>query len=405
MASEVVSRPLPLRVLALAETETVSGAVKPVLSFYRTCRQCEAGAVELSLAPFERSHAGSASRPNQLSQAAAALGVPVYRLREHFRYDPRTILQLRKLVREINPHIIETHNSKSHFVVQISGLRKKRPWVAFHHGHTRADFRVRLYEGLDRWSLRAPTQVVAVCGAFAQQLVGMGVPREKIVVLHGSVELAPERNFSFEDLQAKKARLGISGTERIVLAIGRLSKEKAYPDLVTAIAELRRLHPALPVRLIILGEGPERPTIEAAIRSAGLERGVSLPGHMRDVSPYYEVADVLAISSLSEGSPNVLLEAMAASVPVVASAVGGIPEIVTDQQQALLVHPRDPRALADALACILTNRCLAQALSRAARSLAATRFSPEQRARTLIELYSNVYQNWQSLYGTHRPSR
>jgi glycosyltransferase involved in cell wall biosynthesis len=376
--------------------------MKPVLSFYRTCRQCEAGAVELSLAPFERGHAGSASRPNQLSQAAAALGIPVYRLQEHFRFDPRTILQLRKLVREINPHIIETCHSKSHFVVQISGLGKKRPWVAFHHGHTRADFRVRLYEALDRWSLRAPTQVVAVCSAFAQQLVGMGIPREKIVVLHSSVELAPERNFNFEDLQAKKARLGISGTERIVLAIGRLSKEKAYPDLVAAIAELRRLHPELPVRLIILGEGPERLTIEAAIRSAGLERGVSLPGHMRDVSPYYEVADVFAISSLSEGSPNVLLEAMAAGVPVVASAVGGIPEIVTDQQQALLVRPRDPRALAAALARILTNRRLAQALSQAARSLAAARFTPEQRARALMELYSNVYQNWQSLYGPIR---
>ena len=402
MAPEVVSRPLPLRILTLAETETVSGTMKPVLSFYRTCRQCEAGAVELSLAPFERSPAGSASRPNQLSRAAAALGVPTYRLQEHFRYDPRTISQLRKLVREINPHIIETHHSKSHFVLQISGLGKKRPWVAYHHGHTRAHFRLRLYEGLDRWSLRAPTQVVAVCGAFAQQLVGMGIPREKIVVLHSSVELAPERNFNFEDLQAKKASLGISGTERIVLAIGRLSKEKAYPDLVAAIAELRRSHPELPVRLIILGEGPERSTIEAAIRSAGLERGVSLPGHIRDVSPYYEVADVFAISSLSEGSPNVLLEAMAAGVPVVASAVGGIPEIVTDQQQALLVRPRDPRALADALACILTNRRLAQALSRAARSLAATRFSHEQRARALLELYRNVYQNWQSLYGPIR---
>jgi len=402
MASEVVSHPLPLRVLALIEAETVTGIVKNLLSFYRTCRQFEASVVALSLAPFERGHTGSACRPNQLSQAAAALGVPVYRLQERFRFDPHTILQLRQLVREINPHIIETHHSKSHFVVQISGLRKKRPWVAFHHGHTRAHFRMRLYEGLDRWSLRAPTQVVAVCGAFAQRLVGMGVPREKIVVLHSSVELAPERNFSFEDLQAKKARLGISGTERIVLAIGRLSKEKAHPDLVAAVAELCRLYPELPVRLIILGEGPERSTIEAAIRSAGLGRGVSLPGHMRDVSPFYEIADVFAISSHSEGSPNVLLEAMAAGVPVVASAVGGIPEIVTDQQQALLVRPRDPRALADALARILTNRCLAQALSQAARSLAATRFAPEQRARALIELYSHVYQNWQSLYGPIR---
>jgi glycosyltransferase involved in cell wall biosynthesis len=399
VAPEVVSRPLPLRVLALVEAETVTGPVKNLLSFYRACRQCEASVVELSLAPFERGHADSANRPNQFSQAAVALGVPAYRLQEHFRFDPRTILQLQKLVREINPHVIQTHHTKSHFVLQISGLGKNRPWVAFHHGYTRVHFRQRLYDRLGRWSLRAPTQVVTVCGAFAQQLVRLGVPREKIVVLHNSVELMPERNFSFEDLQAKKARLGISGTERIVLAIGRLSKEKAYPDLVAAIAELRRLHPELPVRLIILGEGTERPAIEAAIRSAGLERGVDLPGHMRDVSPYYEVADVFVISSHSEGSPNVLLEAMAAGVSVVASAVGGIPEIVTDQLQALLVRPRDPRALADALARILTNQRLAQALSRAARSLVATRFSPEQRARTLIELYSNIYQNWQSLYG------
>jgi glycosyltransferase involved in cell wall biosynthesis len=102
----------------------------------------------------------------------------------------------------------------------------------------------------------------------------------------------------------------------------------------------------------------------------------------------------MAIPSLSEGSPNVLLEAMAAGVPVVSTAVGGIPEIVGNGKHAILVPPGDPAAMAGAIDVLLSNSDTADKLARAARNLAAAKYSPEQRARLLIKLYSDVLAKW-----------
>jgi L-malate glycosyltransferase len=215
--------------------------------------------------------------------------------------------------------------------------------------------------------------------------------RERITVLHNAVELAAARyEADGNQLQAKKTRFGIRPNDRIVLAIGRLSKEKAHTDLVFAMARLLELNPELRVQLIILGEGVERASIEETVRSTGLQDVVKLPGHVNDVSGYYQIADVMAISSLSEGSPNVLLEAMAAGLPVVSTAVGGIPEIVKNGKHAILVRPGDPDAMARAIAVLLSDSDAANKLARAARNLAAAEYSPEQRARLLIKLYRDV---------------
>ncbi len=176
----------------------------------------------------------------------------------------------------------------------------------------------------------------------------------------------------------------------MILAIGRLSKEKAHTDLVAAVALLKERKPEAPVCLVIVGEGPERAIIEQAVRSAGLQDVVKMPGHVSDVREFYESADVMVISSVSEGSPNVLLEAMAAGVPIVTTAVGGIPEIVSDREHALLVPPRDPAAMAEAIDSVLSNPDAAEKLAIAARTLAATEYSPEGRARSLVELYRSV---------------
>ena len=140
-----------------------------------------------------------------------------------------------------------------------------------------------------------------------------------------------------------------------------------------------------------LGEGRERAAIERTIQELGLQQAVELTGHVRDVRPYYRRAQVLAISSVSEGSPNVLLEAMAAGVPVVATAVGGIPEIVSHGETALLVKPCDPVSLAAALNQVLSDHGLAARLAGNARQLIAERYSPQARAQALMDLYLQTW--------------
>ena len=152
--------------------------------------------------------------------------------------------------------------------------------------------------------------------------------------------------------------------------------------------QLRKMRPDRKVRLILVGDGPERGRISEAVQSAEMGDCVVFAGQLKDVAPYYDAADVVAIPSLSEGSPNVLLEAMAFGVPVVATAVGGIPEIVTNRESALLVPPRNPGALAEAIDELLSNPSSAGNMARQAREKVERDYSPESRAKALLEIYT-----------------
>ena len=117
---------------------------------------------------------------------------------------------------------------------------------------------------------------------------------------------------------------------------------------------------------------------------------MTFTGQLSDIQPFYAMADVLVLPSHSEGSPNVLLEAMAANLPIVATAVGGVPEIVEDSKSALLVPASDPTAMATAIARVLADRHLAEQLTQNSAALVATRYAPEKYVRSLVEIYRKV---------------
>jgi glycosyltransferase involved in cell wall biosynthesis len=319
---------------------------------------------------------------------------------EGFRFDPRVVPQLRRLVERLRPDVIETHHVKSHLIVRLSGVWKKRPWIAFHHGYTDTDFRSPIYNSLDRWSLPAAARIVTMNRVFRQQLAARGAPEDRMTVLHNAVQAPPgcRAGVDAAALARKKTDLGMSPDEKIILCVGRLSREKAQIDLVAALQQLRQMRPSRAVRLIMVGDGPERSRIAQAGESAGLGSSVVFAGQRGDVRPYYEAADVLAIPSLSEGSPNVLLEAMAFGIPVVATWVGGIPEIVTHGETALLVPPRSPQAMAEAIDVLLSNPGTAVSLAEKARRRVERDYSPQARANSLIEIYNQLYRS------AHKPS-
>lgn len=385
-----------MRIFILMEALSVTGPAKNFLEFCRTYPAlANSPSLHISLAVFARTNGKSPqSTDNEFLRTASNLGIELHHIGENFRFDPLVIRRLRGLVERLNPDLVETHFAKSHTLLRLSGLWKHWPWIGFHHGDSRPRLRSRVYNWSGHKSLRTAERVVTVSEASKKLLVEDGIPSSRIFVLHNAVRSAPERP-SPESAKELRAQISIAPDERVILAVGRLSYEKAYVDLVAAMKNLCDAQPQLPVRLIILGEGPERPRIEHAIAEAGLRNRVLLRGQVSNVQPYFEMADVVAISSLSEGSPNVLLEAMAAGIPVVATAVGGIPEIASAGVHALLVKPAEPRAMAESLASVLLNQSLAQGLALAARNLVAAKYTPEGRTQSLIDLYTQVYDRWQ----------
>ena len=386
-----------IKLLSIIEATTVTGPVKNLLGFCRLA--CSPGVtaaglpcIQVSIATFERAvGAGSdgGAAPNAFVAAARAAGVEVDVIGERFRFDPRVVGELRRVVGRRAPHIVQTHSVKSHFLARLAGLGHGRPWVAYHHGYTTTDLKMRAYNRLNRWSLPAAERVITVCGPFAERLTREGVRPERISVRHNSVVAPPPVNE--DERRALRERLGASDEgARVVLAVGRLSREKGHADLVRAFAKLRELHPGLNVRLVVVGEGPERGRVEAEARAAGVLGQIVFAGHTANVRPYYAATDVLALPSHSEGSPNVLLEAMAAGLPVVATSVGGVPEIATDGENALLVPAHDTAAFAAALGRLLTDEALAERLGRAAAACAVAEFSPESYARGLVRIYQQL---------------
>jgi glycosyltransferase involved in cell wall biosynthesis len=385
-----------IRLLAIMEGSTLSGPAKNLLEFCRIARELDEGPIiEPSLVFFERLPPNPSAEPivpHELMQQAVRDHIPAECIPERYTFDHQVIGHLRKVVERVAPDVIQTHMFKSHLLVRACGLNKHRAWVAFFHGYTSSTLRRDLLAQLDRWSMRAPSQVVAVSDSFARQLVSArGIPRARIMVLHNAIDpgwLTPRT--ASRDTSSPEVAPVIAQGEKLVLAVGRLSKEKGFPDLIVAIGHLKQANPGLAVRLAIVGEGLERPVIEEAVRRAGLEQHVSLVGHIKDVRPYYRAADLMVISSLREGSPNALLEAMAAGVPVVSTAVGGIPEIVSHGETALLVPPRDPVALANAIQQLFSDPALAEMMAGRARELIDTHYSPFSRAQTLVSLYQRL---------------
>jgi glycosyltransferase involved in cell wall biosynthesis len=391
-----------IKLLAVIEATTVSGPAKNLLGFFRLLRSPEfqtedVPRMEFSIVTFHRSgrlklddNGSSVTKRPQNAFVAAALaqGVEVDVISERFLFDPGVIGHLRKFVARRAPNVVQTHMVKSHFLTKLSGIGREYPWVAYHHGYTSTDLKMRGYNQLNRWSLPSAARVITVCGAFAEQLSKAGVQKNRIVICHNSVTpapgIAPELTLSLRE------QLGITTVDRVILSVGRMSKEKGHIDLIRALAALRELNPTLNSKLVIVGEGPERQHIAMAAARADLANHVIFAGHTNTPEKYYAMADALALPSHSEGSPNVLLEAMAAGVPVVATAVGGVPEIATNEQNALLVPAGDMKGFALALNRLLSNNELATILAQAARKHVLENFSPTANARSLLRVYEEL---------------
>lgn len=380
-----------MRVLSVVEGTWVTGPIKPLMMFAGLAREGGDGrpAVDLSLVTTARAK-DKETPSNLLLTAAAAAAIRVDVLRERRAWDLRVLTQLCRVIESHQPDVVETHQVKCHFILaqalQWRRVRKTFAWIAYHHGYTRASLKLRLYERLDRWSLQKPDRIVTVCKPFAAELIENGAPGNRVAVIPNTVE--PRPTPADAEIAALRRQWGLQAEDGVILSVGRLSPEKGHLDLITAFRQWLAVSPPQQrFVLLMVGDGPDRPRLEKA--AADLGDRVRFLGHQADVWPLYFIADIFVLPSHSEGSPLVLLEAMAARRAIVATAVGGTPETVEDDVSAVLVPPRNVEQLSAALRQLSADRDRRDRLGRSALE-ALKRFSPEAYRDRILTLYRDV---------------
>jgi len=308
--------------------------------------------------------------------------VPVVVPNRGYRQEYR---QIGDLCRRLWPHLVHTHGYRPDLIGGTAARRLGVPVVTTIHGFTGGGLKNRFYEALQRRSLRRFDAVCAVSRRLARDLAWDGVPAERIrVVPNGwNGEPAPL------DRAAARRALGITGDQFQIGWVGRLSLEKGPDTLIEALGRLGHI----PYVVSFLGDGPERMRLERITSASPLAWRVRWHGTVPDAGRLLAAFDALILSSRTEGMPIVLFEAMAAGVPVIATDVGGVPEVVTPRE-AILVPPDDSDALALAIEAVYHDRAAAANRAAAARRRLYEEFDL---SRTL-ELYEALYRDLRPEY-------
>jgi glycosyltransferase involved in cell wall biosynthesis len=299
--------------------------------------------------------------------------------------DPGLVLQARRIVREHGIDVVQTHGYKSHVIGFVLRLMCGTRWIAFAHGFTDDDWKIRLYNRIDLAVLRGADRVVTVSASTKALLVANGVREKKIRLIYNAIESNDDNpGTPAEEL---RRRLGIRRGEQVVGVIGRLSPEKGQTVFLRALARAARVCPD--VKALLIGDGQDRSMLEDYCRDHGLSGRVIFTGYRENIADYYRVLDVLVLPSLSEGLPNTVLEAMSFGIPVIATRVGGVPEII-QRDEGVLVDPGDHDALADRMAELLQNESLRKTIGERGRGSLHPRFAPDHRARQILSVYDEL---------------
>lgn len=317
----------------------------------------------------------------ELLKRLQSAGVKVVGLKRRSRLDLLAWRPLVRLLRSGNVDVLHGHLFGSNVWAAMLGRACRVPVVVAHE-HMWAYSGGRTRALLDREVVaRFSDAFVAVSASGRRQMIEVErIAGEKIVVIpNGIPEMSPGNGPHL------RKELGIPPGATLIGSVGHLRPEKAYEVLLEAATEL-----SPEVHVLVAGEGSERAKLERLRSHLGLDRRVHLPGARRDVADVLSALDVAVCCSDFEGGPLSVMEYMAASLPVVATRVGGLPELIIDGETGLLVPPRDPHALARGIERLLGDRVLAHSLAREGAALQAAGHELGAWNRRIASLYREL---------------
>jgi glycosyltransferase involved in cell wall biosynthesis len=362
-------------ILFLISSEGFYGAESHLLTLAEALRDAGCNCVLAVFCDVRQPH-------TEVAEHASRRGLTVELIPCRGRLDWRAVVHIRELIRNHRADIVHPQGYKSDIYAYASSLGQPCGLVATSHNWPSTLWSMRAYAVLDRQILRKFDRIVVLSKQVHDRLIRAGVVRRKVCTIPNGIDL--ERFVNAEPT----LRAELTTSNPIVGFVGRLVEEKGGQVLLHAAKQV--LHAKPNAILVFVGDGPCRQSWQGLSNRLGIGNQVVFTGKRNDMAEVYASCDVVVLPSLVEAMPMCLLEAMAAGKPVVASAVGSIPEMITPQRTGLLVAPGDSNALARSILAILNDHELAHGLGKSARMAVATTYSAEVMARSYLELYQDV---------------
>ena len=320
--------------------------------------------------------------PNvEFYERARRRGLSVRMVHCNGRADWRAVRQIEEYIQEDAVDLVHTHGYKADLYGYLAAWRCHKPVVATCHNWVGGTAALGIYNHLDRMALKKFNALAAVSEKVAQRLLAFGVPAEKIKTIANGIDVAAfERP---EPLPLLKAEGG-----PVVGVVARLDLQKGFEYLLRAARKLCKTFPGL--KIVIVGEGPDRSAIEEMIGEYGLQSKVILAGQQSNMPVFYAAMDICVLPSLNEGLPMTILEAMAASKPVIATRVGAIPSVIKDGEHGLLVDPKDSEGLRNAIASLLGDPERRRRMGDQAHAWVSRNYTSEAMALKYRDMYDEV---------------
>ena len=354
--------------------------------------------------------AGSLARgEDSMAFLAERLGISVVSVPEIQRevsllHDARSIARVAELIRATRPHILHTHTAKAGAIGRLAALSAggARPPVVVHtfHGHVLKGYfgpaRTAFFRQIERALARTTDALVAVSPEVRDELVAFGVaPRQKFTVVRLGVPLGERLGVETSDTDYRRL-YGIGSNAFVVGWVGRMTAVKDTGTMLEIVRALRDL--GVDAVLCMVGDGPDRERLEELAHELGIARSCFFVGYQPDVAGYYALFDAFLLPSVNEGTPVSAIEALGAGTPVVATRVGGVPDVVRDGLDGYLVAAGDVEGAAAKLALLARDAGLRRTLGEAGRSRMAQRYSVER----LVDDVDRLYRSLLEARGYHR---
>lgn len=290
---------------------------------------------------------------------------PIHEGKDRYRI-PRCYHFLFKIMKKVRFNLIHTNG----YFADILGIPMAKifriPHIATCHGYIDNDSTLKMYNKLDMMMLRFSDRIITVAESIKEKLIGQGVSEKLICTITNSVlttDIAEGK--MLERRTETRMRYNIDNDEIAIGYVGRLSEEKGLEFAIYAVKELIEL--GRRIKLVLIGDGPQRLKLENVAKDQNIKRTVLFAGFQSNVNDLLPGIDIFILPSLTEGTPMALLEAMSYGIPTVASAVGGVPKVIDDRKNGMLVPPGDVNKLVEALNFLIENQKYRNELSVAGK--------------------------------------